>query len=69
MASELVLGLWSPADVVAEGFIGSGLGNFAAASGPSLHTSALKSSISLLIGLQGMRVSAVRCALVRGSVV
>jgi len=35
-----------------------GIGRRAAASGPSLRTAALNSSISLLMGLQGMRVKA-----------
>lgn len=42
-------------------------GRRAAASGPSLRTAALKASTSLLIGLQGIKVSADKGALVSGS--
>ena len=55
------------ADVPMKGGGDSGLGNLAAASGPSLRTSALKASISLLMTLHGIRVSTVRCASVSGS--
>ncbi len=65
--SDSVLAFWFPADVLVGGGGGAGVGNLAAASGPSLRTSALKASISLFMGLHGIRVSAVRCALVSGS--
>lgn len=42
-------------------------GRRAAACGPSLRTAALKASTSLLTGLQGIKMSAVRGALVSGS--
>ncbi len=64
---DSVLAFWFPADVLVGGGGGAGVGNLAAASGPSLRTSALKASISLFMGLHGIRVSAVRCALVSGS--